>query len=103
MRIFKNYEENEVLKPNHPIMKGGSLQNCRIVDDLFTVGKRIQSRDRSFGRRGAGGRGRGRGGGGRGGGGRGGGVQSRGLKSGEENPTVWIVKHPKSEKLLAIL
>ena len=63
--------EVSVIKPDHPIMKGVPSK-FRIVDELYRWEKDPNAEIEIL-------------------------AVSRGLKSGEEYPTVWIVKHPKAK------
>ena len=63
--------EVRVVKPDHPIMKGVPSK-FRIVDELYRWEKDPEAEIEVL-------------------------AVSRGLKSGEEYPTVWIVKHPKAK------
>ncbi|MEQ8418734.1 MAG: ThuA domain-containing protein, partial [Arenibacter algicola] len=63
--------EVRVVKPDHPIMKGVPSK-FRIVDELYRWEKDPEAEIEVL-------------------------ALSRGLKSGEEYPTVWIVKHPKAK------
>gem|GEM_PF-510529 len=63
--------EVRVLKPDHPIMKGVPSK-FRIVDELYRLEKDPESEIEVL-------------------------AVGRGLKSGEEFPTVWVVKHPNAK------
>ncbi|MDO6602240.1 PVC-type heme-binding CxxCH protein [Arenibacter palladensis] len=63
--------EVRVVKPDHPIMKGVPSK-FRIVDELYRWEKDPEAEIEVL-------------------------AVSRGLKSGEEYPTVWVVKHPKAK------
>ncbi|TLP71854.1 ThuA domain-containing protein [Maribacter sp. ACAM166] len=63
--------EVTVVKPNHPIMKGVPSK-FRIIDELYRWEKDADAEIEVL-------------------------AISKGLKSGEEYPSVWIVKHPKAK------
>ncbi len=63
--------EVTVLKPNHPIMKGVPAK-FKIVDELYRFEKDPEAEIEVL-------------------------AMSKGIKSGDEFPTVWIVKHPKAK------